>query len=54
MKFIEGIIQFIELNNKINENTNTKYIESFKIIYNLIISNNINEKNVKNNRFIDI
>ena len=38
VKFIEGIIQFIELNNKINENISSNYIEYFKAIYKLIIS----------------
>ena len=47
VKFIEGIIQFIELNNKINENISSNYIEYFKAIYKLIISNKIDENNSK-------
>jgi len=47
VKFIEGIIQFIELNNKINDSLSSNYIEYFKNIYNLIISNKIDEKKSK-------
>ena len=45
VKFIEGIIQFINYNNKINENKKTNYIKYLKDIFDLIKSNNISEKN---------
>jgi len=46
-KFIERIIKFIEYNNELNENAIVNYIKYFKEIYDLINSNNLNEKTLK-------
>ena len=52
VKLIQGIIEFIEYNYKINEKKKTKSFNSLREIYNAIISNRINEENI--NDFINL
>ena len=51
VKLINGIIQFIDYNYKVNENKPTRIFISLKNIYNSIVENNINEENI--NKFVD-
>ena len=52
VKLIQGIIEFIEYNYRINEKKKTKSFNSLREIYNAIISNRINEENI--NDFINL
>jgi len=51
MHLIQGIINFIEYNYKTNEKKETNCFNNFRIIYNSIIENKINEENI--NEFIN-
>ena len=52
VKLIQGIIKFIKYNYTINENKETFCFDSLRIIYETIISENLNEENV--NKFINL
>ena len=52
IKLIEGIVQFMEYNYKINGKKDTKCFANLRIIYNSLITNGFNEANI--NEFINL